>query len=215
MTPPFCAHSSCSQDHHSHDEEIDPCMAQDIAKAEKDRILYEKLKVQSDRLLMNLNIRTNKMRVRGAVSLPEDDHSCSSDSESAPREFSTLPLISVAPALFDKFYNSNRDKKIFTLCIPCDFSAESDPESLSTISAVFDKERLACKNENVAFSKFSKTLCVCGKCEDIESRAVGSLRSVAMILKKSPSIVLTRNGGLVGIWTENDGELISFISKHT
>jgi hypothetical protein len=214
MTSTNCAHSSCSH-HHHHEDEIDPCMAQEIAHAEKERILYEKLKVQSDRLLMNLNIRTNKTRVRGAVASSNECDLYSSDSEEACTETAEYPLATCTPTDFTKLFSAYKDKMVFILCIPCDFPTDSPAQVETELYSVFDEARRACKNRDVVFAKFTKRLCVCGRCLDADCRPLGTLRSVAMLLKRSPSVVLTRNGGLIGIWTAKDGPMEAFVSKNS
>jgi hypothetical protein len=188
-------------------------LAQEIAKAEKERIFYQKLKVQSDRLLMNLNIRTNKMRARGAV-VERDEQSCSSDLEEEVVGRSGNPLVKCPPIEFTTLCSVHKDKKVFVLCIPCDFPSDAPVEIEKTIQDAFESLRESNRNRGVVFAMFSKKLCICGHCSDADSRPTGTLRSVAMILKNSPSVVLTRNSGLIGIWTDKDGPLDTFVSKH-
>lgn len=201
-------HNCCGDGHAGHEEEYDPCMAQEVAQMERDRIRYEKMKVQSDRLLMTLNIRLDKYRVRGPIA-PEEHDSCSSDEG----ECCDVSLQSVLPCEFSDLSSQHRGIKILTLMYPCDAPPEPDAlkaqeeELMTAVKAVAHPA-------GVVASKFSKPICVCGKCTDPQSRASGSLRSLTMILKSNISLVLTRNGGILGMWTPRDGDIGTFIKKH-
>ena len=222
MLPGHHGHNCCTG--HGHElEEMDPCMAQEIAQIERNRIMYDRLKSQSDALLMNLNIRTNKLRVRGAVSQNEEEEACSScDERVVPTESKLVTRkLSIAPNQFSNSMSQYKDSKLFVLCVPCDVSIEYTPEILKQLSTVFDTVSPGVGEQNSSFilCRLSTKLCVCGRCPEPDSRPVGTLRSVAMILKGSPTVVLTRNGGLVGVWSyPKDGDptksLQAFISKH-
>ena len=216
------SHGRCCGSHAHDSHDLDPCMAQEIAQAERDRILYEKLKTQSDRLLMNLNIRSNKGRVRGAVAQVDDDKSCTSSDEDLPdsTNASMVDVVQVLPSQFNTLCIQNKDSKVFLFCVPCDMSPEYTTEQVEALFGAFKSLFKVVKQPRVAgiAARFKTNLCVCGKCADADSRAIGTLRSVAMILKKAPSVVVTRNGGLVGVWSappsEPDLSLHSFVSKH-
>jgi hypothetical protein len=215
------AHGSCCAGHRHDSYEIDPCMAQEIAQAEKERILYEKLKTQSDKFLMNLNIRNNRARFRGAVAQVEEDDPCSSSEDEESREVSqsSAKLVQILPSQFTTFHVQHKDSKIFLFCVPCDISPEFTKEKLDELYKAFvDGFPNPSTGASVVFGRFKSDLCVCGRCSETDSRPSGTLRSVAMILKRSPSVVLTRNGGLVGVWsappTDLSVSLHSFVSKH-
>ena len=196
---------------------MDPCLAKEIAIAERDRIMYEKMKAQSDKLLKNLNIRTSKYRVRGPAVPVEEDVCDDVYSDHEACSLVAMPIAKMAPAAFHPFASANNDKKIFTFAAPCDCDTVSQPDIIPRAQGEFEKlhQDLAQVNKDVLFSILSKPVCVCGKCGDPETRLVGSLRSVAMILKSTPSVIVTRNGGgLIGIWTPSDGPMESFVKKH-
>ena len=219
--PEHCHHQhsgDCSHHTDNFEEEMDPCMAQEVAQAEKNRIVYGKLKAQSDRMLMNLNIRTGKMRVRGCVA-PEAD-ALSSSSQSGDESLPTTTILKADPSDLFQLCRSMPSSKMFSLAIPCDVD-EKMWTSVSLVSLVSEFEslnRLMEKSSSLSrFSILSKRVCVCGKCEDPASRLAGSLRSIAMVLRGSPSIVFTRNGGMMGIWapaTPEDNTMEIFVRKN-
>lgn len=197
----------CCGGHSTQQEEYDPCMAKEVAQMERERLLYEKLKAQSDRLLLNLNIRLDKHRIRSSV-VPDDSSSCSSDCEIEQ----LIRFISVVPSEFSRLSTQYKGVKILSLVTPCDaVGTDEDKKELQEKFAVSLKA-MNSSTTTVAVS-FSKRLCVCGKCEDPESKASGALRPLTMILKSSPSVIVTRNGGLLGMWNPRDGDLHSFIRK--
>lgn len=208
--------SSSSSNHH-HDDEFDPCMAKEIAQMERHRILYEKMKAQSDKMLMNLNIRTAKHRVRGSVA-PDHHDEDSDEAECAAGECShEKKVLQIIPSLFNTFALSNKGCRVIMLCIPCDYQLNGgSSDEVSATEKVFSDvcRDLPCKKKDVVLGKFSKPVCICGKCEDSERQPTGSLRSVAMLLKCLPSVVVTRNGGLQGIWSSSQGDLDQFLKKH-
>ena len=221
-----CAHPQmCSTEHrheHHFDDEYDPCMAQEIAHAEKARVLYEKMKCQSDRLLMNLSIRTNKFRPRAAVTEDEDIQDISSDWEDGQNCERPQNVVKVTPRDFLALCRSAKHAKVFTLAIPCDMTSaewpESDVKDLEAVLAERSGSQLI--NKTDVFSAFNKAVCVCGTCEIPEACLTGSLRSISMILRSNPSVILTRNGGLLGIWSagkvvEARASLSAFITKNS
>lgn len=219
---PSHSHDGCCAGHTHEPHDTDPCMAQEIAQAEKDRVLYEKLKSQSDRLLMNLNIRTNKLRVRGAVAQAELDDSCSSDDEPTLNESqaSKRNIIQLQPTQFTSLHSQHRDAKIFLFCVPCDIQTDFSSEKVEDLyKAVREAPVSSSSLSKIVFARLSTRLCVCGRCPEADSRPTGTLKSVAMILRGVPSLVLTRNGGLVGVWSSPADQAISslhsFISKHS
>jgi|LauGreDrversion4_2_1035121.scaffolds.fasta_scaffold14309_2 hypothetical protein len=215
------SNGSCCHGHTHEDHDIDPCMAQEIAQAEKERILYEKLKSQSDRLLMNLNIRTNKLRTRGAVAQTEEDDSYSSCEEATLHEsqLCTRHVVQVHATQFPLLHSEHKDSKIFLFCVPCDIRTDYEKEKVEELQkALCDESAASPVTSNSMFARLATKLCVCGRCPEPDSRPTGTLKSVAMVLRGVPSVVLTRNGGLVGVWScpaeQATTSLHSFISKH-
>ena len=215
------AHGKCCEGHIHDSHEIDPCMAQEIAQAERERVLYQKLKAQSDTLLMNLNIRSNKSRIRGAIAQIEEDDACSSCDEglSGDGERQKVSVADISASQFAALHIENKDSKIFLFCVPCDMSPDLSKDQVETLFRAFRHSFESRKYPaDGILVRFKSKLCVCGRCPEPESRPMGTLRSVAMILKKVPSVVVTRNGGLVGVWsapsTEPENSLNSFLSKH-
>lgn len=216
------AHHSCCHNHplgsaDGHiDTEYDPCLAQEIADMERGRVRYEKLKEQSDRMLMSLNIRLDKSRLRTEVFQADK----SDDGSSSETEESTFPgpqLLFFPPCGFQKFISDNRDRKVFTLVKPCDviddIVGKEDHPLLNEFSNAVRKIRIV---ENCpVYSVFDLPVCVCGHCTDERRKVSGSLRSILMLLKKAWSLVVTRNGGMVGMWAASDGPLEEFILRHS
>jgi hypothetical protein len=192
-------------------------MAKEIALMERDRILYEKMKAQSDKMLMNLNIRTAKHRVRGSVA-PDHHDADSDEAECAAGECTHEKKVSqIVPSQFNSFALSNKGCRVIMLCVPCDYQLNGGSSSeLSDTGTVFSNacSDLPCMKKDVVFGKLSKPVCICGKCEDSERQPTGSLRSVAMLLQCMPSVIVTRNGGLQGIWSSSQGVLDQFLKKH-
>ena len=216
------AHHSCCHNHpsgsgdgHVH-AEYDPCLAQEIADLERGRVRYERLKEQSDRMLMSLNIRLDKSRLRTAVFQAENND----DGSSSETESSTSPcaqMLFVAPCGFKKLISDNRDRKVFTLVKPCDVIddrvGKEDHPILTEFANAVRKIRIVelCP----VYSVFNLPVCVCGNCTDERTKVSGSLRSILMLLKKAWSVVVTRNGGMVGMWSASDGPLEEFILRHS
>lgn len=206
-----CAHHLADPDRGHHNDEFDPCWAKEIAAIERDRIRYEKLKDQSDRMLMSLNIRLEKSRARLSVSggdEPDED----SEISSSPCELQQM--YHLVPSGFRKFVSDRRGQKVITLISPCDF--EDHTRSLSLLEEFTDllSKPRAIEGPTV-HSVFDIPVCVCGVCADKERRLSGSLRSLSMLLRGCPTVVVTRNGGMIGMWTRSDGPLADFIFTHS
>lgn len=207
-----CRSHRCTDTHfHTHDdEEDDPCFQQEVAAAEKARARYAMLKKQSDRLLMNLNIRTEKLRPRSAVRNTEEEHDHNTDSDSELK-----PVVGIRecePNDLTAMSRAHPESTLFVLCRPCDQSIED------TLVAEFESATSSIdvpEYAHVVFVKFKRPMCVCGKCEGTESRIAGPLRSVGMLLRTTSSVVALRKGGLVGMWQgTSSGPLPQFIRKY-
>jgi hypothetical protein len=186
-------------------------MLKEIAASERARITYTKLKQQSDKLLMNLNIRTERFRPRVAVSNPEssDDESCASPTSDS---LAGTVVEECAPAGIMDVSKSNEGFSLIVMCHPCD-TTDKDSKEESFREATGSLATQA--QSNTKFIRFKQRLCVCGKCTLPESKAVGPFRSVAMLLRGTSSVVVIRNGGLVGMWQgANSGKLSEFIMKY-
>lgn len=193
-------------------------MAKEIARAEKDRILYDKLKAQSDRFLLGLNIRVDQGRVRGSVA--QEDEGESSPCEHVSSEHCGSPRIQpIPPSSWNEFAKSNAGKRIIVLVTPCDFfqpdGSQAENSEASSLSVAREELKATTKpNSDLILAELSVPVCVCGRCENPGSKLTGSLRSVIFLLQKKPSLLVVRSGGLAGMWTQSDGPLASFISKH-
>lgn len=213
-----CSGSSGCDSHGDYYEEYDPCMAQEVACAEKERVLYDKLKSQSDRFLLGLNIRIDQGRVRGPAAQEEDEpYSPCSHETDAHQNVNRTKLVS--PMGWGDFAKVHAGKRVIVLVSPCDVSQASKDQdgeaSFHSIVSIREQlEGIKISNPDVVLAEFSLPVCVCGKCENPDMKLTGSLRSVMLLLRKNPSVLVVRSGGLVGMWTQADGPLASFISKH-
>jgi hypothetical protein len=107
---------------------------------------------------------------------------------------------------------SNEGFSLIVMCHPCD-TTDKDSKEESFREATGSLATQA--QSNTKFIRFKQRLCVCGKCTLPESKAVGPFRSVAMLLRGTSSVVVIRNGGLVGMWQgANSGKLSEFIMKY-
>ena len=184
-------------------------MAQEIAQMERDRVLYEKLKTQSDKFLTGLNIRLDRSRPRGSVVNNEDAASVSSDGEHASED--ALALIHLKPGDLQKLSTSRKSDKVVTLVFPCDWT-EVEEES-SRIRKEFEATKSLLAKKSSVLVECSLPVCVCGKCLDPETKLSGPLRSILYLLKSTPAVTITRGGGLLGLWTPRDGPLGAFIRR--
>jgi hypothetical protein len=206
----FTNHVECGDD-------IDPCLAKEISRSERERIQYIRFKEQSDQLLRNLNIRTSRYRIRGSVA-PDDRSDSGEETECTGDNCNhKLGIVSVNPNEFVKFAARYKNRKMFLMCVPCDYDMISNDEALKELeSELRNAEKGSrCQHDSVLFCKFQTTVCVCGKCDQIERKLTGPLRSICMLLRSNPSVLLLRNAGLLGLWSKTDGPVISFISKHS
>jgi hypothetical protein len=217
MTKGCCGSSSTSHSHAHGDDEYDPCMAKEIAAMERDRILYEKFKSQSDKFLMGLNIRLDQGRTRGAVRPEEEDdiHSdCDLEESTAFR-----PKVAVSkPSDWADFSKRNNGKRIFLVACPCDDRVNQrvaqEEEDLIDPVKILEKSVPQNTKKDFIISQFSKPVCVCGKCEDPDRKVSGTLRSLMLLLRGRKSVLVMRSGGLLGMWTTTDGPLESFVARY-
>lgn len=214
---PSCSHAHCNE------EDFDPCLAEEIAIAEKNRVLYEKLKLQSDRILHSAGIRINQSyRVRRAVAFTNEEECAQSEGSDSEDGSTGFMVEEIAIEKLSFYLNINRSIKIFIYTIPCDIA-------LTDKDVCFDEFQLNSKkfnkSNNLKFLNFSKSVCVCNKCPKNQKshfyysisfifRLSGTLGSIAMLLKQSPCVVAIRNGGLCGLWNSNSQQSMhSFIEK--
>ena len=206
---------SCCHEVHGHvgdGEEYDPCMAKEIAAMERDRVLYGKLKEQSDRMLMSLNIRMDKARPRASV--VQAEHSDGDTNSSGDEAISSgkYEIFHLLPSGFQQFISDKRGERVFSLIRPCDF-AEARESFIKEFTETVAK--LSRSEDGLVFVVFDLPVCVCGHCDEQGKKLSGSLRSLTMLLGKTPSIVITRNGGMLGMWTPSDGPLSDFVNRHS
>jgi hypothetical protein len=204
--------------HHQPNDEFDPCLAKEIANIERDRVFYEKLKVQSDKFLAGLNIRLDHKRGRAAVCQEDEESCCSAGEETSPSAISSH-VTRIAPSEWNKVVSANPGKKAILVAVPCDFVTGS--QSVASISDSLLRDVLAAKplrsdgsKDLPIFVQLRSPVCVCGKCEDPDTRITGSLKSITLLLRSDPSVIVTKSGGLLGLWTRKDGDLSAFISRY-
>jgi hypothetical protein len=213
-----CRSSSCKDHSHAHDhEEHDPCMAKEIASMERDRILYDKLKTQSDKFLLGLNIRLDQGRTRGPVRIEEDDE-CHSEWEEAVTARVERKCLFTVPSKWADFVKLQDGNRIFLVASPCDEAnsltqSEIKGDSNDPVN-LLQRVLSECPKKDIILSQFSKPICVCSKCEDPERRVSGSLRSLIFLLKGMRCVLVLRSGGMLGMWTSSDGPLESFVSRY-
>ena len=214
-----CCNSSSHSHSHEHDSvEFDPCMAQEIANMERNRRLYEKYKTQSDKFLMGLNIRLDQGRTRGAVK-PDEQEGSESESDGVHESSLIAHLVMVKPVEWNEFVKNQSGKRIILLVMSCDYIPPTELDRSSSgdfaeVASIIHSQLVSKKIKDVSVAQFSKPVCVCGKCDDIERRVGGSLRSLTLLLRERLSVVVLRSGGLLGMWSSTDGPLDSFISKY-
>lgn len=185
-------------------------MLKEIAAAEKARVRYGKLKEQSDRLLMNLNIRTEKLRPRTAVRNTEEEDDVDHDSDHSQQP--PTEIIRCDPSDLTNVARTHPDGTIFVVCRPCD---QSEDDNIFTEFQQAASSVALRKDSSHRFVKFKRAMCVCGKCDGPEARLVGPLRSVGMLLRRTSSVVALRKGGLIGMWQDtNSVKLEDFIRKY-
>jgi hypothetical protein len=185
-------------------------MAQEIAQMERGRVLYEKLKTQSDKFLTGLNIRLDKSRPRGSVVNNEEAASESSDGEHASG--AAVALIRLKPCELQKLAMSRKSDKIVTLLFPCDWTEVKEESSRIRQELEATKSLLA--KSASCLVECSLPVCVCGSCSEPEKKLSGPLRSILYLLKSTPAVSITRGGGLLGLWNSRDEPLVAFIRRN-
>jgi hypothetical protein len=104
--------------------------------------------------------------------------------------------------------------KACLLVIPCDLPETAD---LTDLIAAFEEVAAGTVLGSTRFLRLAGRLCVCGKCP---GKATGILRSLAMILRGSPSMVVSKGQGISGFmavksfeFEEVKKELVNFLDK--
>jgi hypothetical protein len=188
-------------------------MAQEVAMMERYKIRYEKLKAQSDRFLVGLNIRLDRSRIRGAVASEEDD--CCESPINASGAAAEESVFTIKPADMSSFVAQENGGKVILLAFPCVWRKSNEPTDAEPLTSEFEALRLTlCIPADVRLVKYSCPVCVCGGCENPDAKLTGALRSIIFLLKTNPSVVITRGGGLLGMWSPADGDLSGFIRRY-
>ena len=180
---------------------------------EKERIRYEKLKVQSDRFLVGLNIRLDKGRVRGAVASEEDD--CCHSPCDGSHEATSEAFLTIKPSDVSTLVSQEKVVKVVLLAFPCSWCKSHEPAEAEALTGEFESLHIKLPiPSNMCLVKLSCPVCVCGGCENPDGKLTGSLRSIIFLLKTNPSVVITRGGGLLGMWSPAEGDIRDFIRRY-